>query len=84
MSKKLFTFFGSPCSKTSDKDLVGYAIPVDSILRILDYIPAEGENPHLQTEIIFFNEHLDNSPIHVYTTGRVIDIALEINDFEND
>jgi hypothetical protein len=83
MSKKFFTFLGSPYTETSDKDLVGYAIPVDSILRILDYAPGEGENPNLQTEIIFFNEHLDNSPIHVYTTGRVIDIALEINDFEN-
>jgi hypothetical protein len=52
-------------------------------LRILDHTPAEGENHNLQTEIIFFDERLDNSPIHVYTTGRAIDIALDINDFEN-
>ena len=81
MSKKFFTFFGSPYAETSNENLIGYAIPTDSILRILDHTPTEGENPNLQTELIFFNERLDSCPIHVYTTGRAIDMALDINDF---
>jgi hypothetical protein len=80
MKKKFFTFLGSLYSEASDENFAWYAIRIDSILRILEHTPAEGENPNLQTEIIFFDERLDNSPIHVYTTGRAIDIALEINE----
>ena len=82
MNKKLFPILGSLSSKSSDENLTWYAIPIDSILRILEHTSTEGDNPKLQTEIIFFNGHLDSCPIHVYTTGKVLDIALEIN--END